>query len=90
MKPITIDITSPKDYEELVAEMDFGDQFRFIFSQEPGEAEVSVSIFNIKASDYDATQAAYTKKDKSRMIPVSVLRRLLDQGVEALLSLPKK
>jgi len=87
-RKVEIDIASCRDFDELVVEMDIGDQFRFIFSQEPGETEISVSIFNVQASEYDAEQAVSRKKDERRMILVRELLELLDQGVKALQSLP--
>ena len=90
MKRVTIEIASPTEYDDLVAEMDVGDQFRLVFSQEPGESEVSVAIFNVAASSFDSMQAAYSKKDVHRIITVAKLRELLDRGVTALQSLPKK
>ncbi|HXI88158.1 MAG TPA: hypothetical protein VNH64_11910 [Parvularculaceae bacterium] len=89
MRRITIEIASPDEYDDLVAEIDVEDQFRFVFSQEPNEPEVSVAIFNVAASKFDANQAAYGKKDIRRLITVKELRELLDRGVEALRSLPR-
>jgi hypothetical protein len=64
MGKVEIDIASSQDFENLIVEMDIGDQFRFIFSQEPGETEISVSIFNKKASKYDSEEAVYRKTNE--------------------------
>jgi len=85
---VELDIASSQDFEDLIVEMDVGDQFRLIFSQEPGETEISVSIFNVSASAYDREEAVYRKKDERRMIPVKELLELLDRGVQALQSQP--
>jgi hypothetical protein len=87
---VEIDIASPSEFEDLVVEMNIGDQFRLIFSQEPGEAEISVSIFNLKASEYDSEEAEYRPKDERRMILVRELLELLDQGVKAMPPFPRR
>lgn len=90
MERVTLEIASPPAYDDLVAEMDVGDQFRLVFSEEPGETEISVSIFNVAASSFDSDEAAWGRKDIRRIIAVTELRELLDQGVAALRSLPRK
>ena len=84
MRQITVEIASPPEYEELVAEVEIDSSFVLVFSKEPGEEEISVEMFYIAASEYDAKEAGRSRKDERRMIQASELLRAIDQGIGAM------